>query len=184
MNKDFDSGCGNEDNHFKSESFGSLSTIFLFVIFFWVYLEIFCRTCLGCIFFQILFHKYHTCILVSPTCESAARSRTKPSYATRIREWRDFSARHALTRFKTREIGSSIKFVGKLEAFGPDPRFLFARVHPVPTQWQNGTHQSERKWTRRNNFLTPSLLPPSSYNPTPPPRAAASFSLPRHRSRY
>ena len=29
----------------------------------------------------------------------------------------------------------------------------------TPARGQNGTHQAERKWTRRNNFLTPSLLP-------------------------
>lgn len=80
-----------------------------------------------------------------------------------------------LTCFK---IGFPIKFVGKFEAFGPDPRFLFARTHPASIQRQNGTHQSGRKWTRRNNFLTPSLLPPSCYNPTPPPRTSSLISTP------
>lgn len=83
--------------------------------------------------------------------------------------------------FKIHKIGSPIKFVGKFEAFGPDPQFLFARVHPASIQRQNGTHQSGRKWTRRNNFLTPSLLPGTTrHHPLGP---AASF-LPRHRSRY
>ncbi|KAL2740468.1 hypothetical protein V1478_000609, partial [Vespula squamosa] len=34
-------------------------------------------------------------------------------------------------------------------------------------QRQNGTHQSERKWTRRNNFLTPSAPPPRPIRHTP-----------------
>lgn len=32
---------------------------------------------------------------------------------------------------------------------------------------QNGTHQAERKWTRRNNFLTPSLLPSATLHSPP-----------------
>lgn len=83
-----------------------------------------------------------------------------------------------LTCFKIHEIGSPTKFVGKFETFRADPRFLFARVHPASIQRQNGTHQSGRKWTRRNNFLTPSLLPPSWYNPTPPSRTSSLISTP------
>jgi len=80
------------------------------------------------------------------------------------------SRRVTPARFKIHEIGSPIKFVGKFVAFGPSLSFCEG-FQPALIQRPSGTHQSGRKWTRRNNFLTPTLLPPCSYNPTPPPRA-------------
>ena len=53
----------------------------------------------------------------------------------------------------------------------------FPRLHAAYTthKGENGTHQAERKWTRRNNFLTPS---PAPIRPLHPPPSAFPSSRP------